>query len=88
MPLGWYADSIRTGPAVPAEQYHGAPVLLLHPGDDRWTPTEISRTYLQRLPVEVRCVELPGAGHFPIEEPGFQVLLDEVGAVVRTLRES
>lgn len=86
MPLGWYADTVQEGPVVPAEQYDGAPVLLLHPGDDRWTPPELSRSYLDRLPVPVRFVELPGAGHFPVEEPGFQVLLDHVADVVRALQ--
>lgn len=85
MPLGWYADVVRTGPVVSPENHGGAPVLLLHPGEDRWTPTEISRSYLDRLPVPVRYVELPGAGHFPIEEPGVQVLLDEVRGVVDAL---
>lgn len=86
MPLGWYVDAVQAGPAVAAEEYEGPPVLLLHPGDDRWTPMEFSVNYLNRLPVEVRFTELPGAGHFPVEEPGFQVLLDEVRDVVRALR--
>ncbi len=88
MPLGWYVGVTGAGPKVAAEDYRGAPVLLLHPGEDRWTPIEVSRDYLQRLPVPTRFVELPGAGHFPVEEPGFQVLLDEVEVVVRTLQTS
>ena len=86
MPLGWFAGVTR-GPIVPAEQYAGAPVLLLHPGDDRWTPTEISLSYLERLPVSTRFVELPGAGHFPIEEPGFQMFLEQIEGVVGALAD-
>ena len=39
---------------------------------------ELSLDYLGRLRGKTRVVMLPGCGHFPLEEPGFQVLLDEV----------
>lgn len=87
MPLGWYRSFLQRGPAVPAERYAGPPVLLAHPAEDRWTPTELSAAYLRRLPVPTRLVELTGCGHFPVEEPGFQQLLDVVGAEIARLRE-
>lgn len=34
------------------------------------------------LDAAARTVMLPGSGHFPVEEPGFQVLLDEVSRVI------
>ncbi|GAA4283711.1 alpha/beta hydrolase [Brevibacterium daeguense] len=88
MPLGWFAGLLEGGPAVPAEEYAGAPVVLVHPAEDRWTPPEVSRNYLDRLPVETRYVELPGCGHFPAEKPGFDVLLRTVTEVIAEFSES
>lgn len=76
MPLGWMRSYLESGPAVRAEEYAGPPVILTHPADDRWTPLELSAAYLNRLPVRTRLVELENCGHFPVEEPGFQRLLD------------
>lgn len=88
MPLGWFRSFLEAGPAVPPEAYGGPPVLLVHPGYDRWTPTRISAQYLSRLAGSHRLVELAGCGHFPIEEPGFQQFLDvvamEIESVTRT----
>ena len=78
MPVGWYRSFLEAGPAIPPEQYQGPPVVLLHPAEDRWTMPELSLDYLGRLHGKTRVVMLPGCGHFPLEEPGFQVLLDEV----------
>ena len=48
----------------------GLPVLLTHPADDRWTPTELSARFLDRLAGPTRLVALDSCGHFPLEEPG------------------
>lgn len=87
MPLGWFRTFLESGPAVAPEAYDGPPVLLLHPAEDRWTPTALSAAFLRRLRGESRLVELERCGHFPVEEPGFQQLLDELGAEVRRLAE-
>jgi alpha-beta hydrolase superfamily lysophospholipase len=88
MPMGWFAGLLEGGPAVPAEEYAGAPVVLVHPAEDRWTPAEISRGYLERLPVETRYVELPGCGHFPAEKPGLDVLLRTVADIFAEFAQS
>ena len=85
MPLGWFRTFLETGPVVLPESYSGPPVLLVHPDSDRWTPTQISTKYLSRLAGEHRFVEIPGCGHFPIEEPGFQQFLDVVGMEIATM---
>ena len=85
MPLGWFRSFLEAGPAVPPESYGGPPVLLVHPGSDRWTPTGISSRYLSRLAGNHRLVELEGCGHFPVEEPGFQKFLDIVRAEVASV---
>jgi len=51
-----------------------SPVLLAHPGDDRWTPTELSMRFFNTLPGQKRLVVLDKCGHFPIEEPGLMQL--------------
>ncbi len=57
-------------PAVEPEQFSACPVLLAHPGLDRWTPPPLSREVFDRLACAKRYVELEGAGHFPYEQPG------------------
>ncbi len=76
MPLGWFRTFLAAGPIVAPEEYDGPPVLLVHPGEDRWTPVEISERFLDRVRGEKRLVVLEGAGHFPVEEPGFSQLMD------------
>jgi alpha-beta hydrolase superfamily lysophospholipase len=55
------------------------PVLLAHPADDRWTPTELSERFFARLAGPKRLVALDRCGHFPLEEPGLTQLESEVG---------
>lgn len=83
MPLRWFRDFLEAGPVVRPEAYDGPPVLLVHPGEDRWTPSGLSTDFLESLPVPTRCVTLAGCGHFPVEEPGFSTLLDEVRAEIQ-----
>lgn len=86
MPLGWYRSFLSAGPAVPPESISQPPVILLHPGDDRWTAPELSESALTRIAAPTRSVRLPGSGHFPVEEPGFQTLLDEVVAELSAIQ--
>lgn len=85
MPLGWFRAFLEAGPAVLPESYSGPPVVLVHPEDDRWTPARISIKYLSRLAGEHRFIEIAGCGHFPIEEPGFQQILDVVGQEIESV---
>ncbi|WP_404312020.1 alpha/beta hydrolase [Agrococcus terreus] len=87
MPLGWYRTLLAAPPVVAPERLASPPVLLLHPADDRWTPTAVSAALLARIAAPTRLVELPGSGHFPVEEPGISLLLAEAGAAVRALAE-
>jgi alpha-beta hydrolase superfamily lysophospholipase len=87
MPLGWFRTFLEARPAVLPELYGGPPVVLVHPDNDRWTPTPISTAYLGRLAGEHRSIELAGCGHFPIEEPGFQQFLDVVGMEIESVMD-
>lgn len=87
MPLGWFRSVVSAGPAVPPGEYAGPPVLLVHPEEDRWTPPELSEAFLARLAGPTRAVWLRGCGHFPVEEPGFQELLDQAAAEIAAARD-
>ena len=85
MPLGWFRSFLATGSAVAPEEVTGPRVILLHPGQDRWTAPELSEAYLARIAGPTRSVRLEGCGHFPVEEPGFGQLLTEVSAELAAL---
>jgi alpha-beta hydrolase superfamily lysophospholipase len=80
VPLGFLASYLayrHTGPRAAT-----APVTLVHPDHDSWTPMELSARVLRRLRAPSRLVPLRGCGHFPVEEPGLGDLLDEVASVM------
>ena len=72
-------------PARTPEQWDRGPVVLVHPGADRWTPTALSLSFFDRLPEPKRYVELPNCGHLPIEQPGAGVLRDELDRFVASV---
>lgn len=81
VPLGFLA-SWMTFRHTPPETFDAAPVTLVAPAADRWTPPEVSLRFLQRISAPTRYVVLENCGHFPIEEPGLGRLRDEVLATV------
>ncbi len=78
VPLGFLASYLRYRHVGPERV--DVPVVLLHPGRDRWTPVELSMRVVRRLKAPSSVVMLRGCGHFPVEEPG---LGDFVDATVR-----
>jgi alpha-beta hydrolase superfamily lysophospholipase len=74
MPAGFLRSILASEPLVPPEMFNVCPVLMVHPGDDRWTDVSMSRPFFDRLKVPKRLVILGNAGHFPIEEPGVSEL--------------
>lgn len=75
MPGRWVRGYLEAAPLAAPEDFDVCPVVLAHPGEDRWTATELSTSFLRRLTrVATSLVMLDGAGHFPIEEPGRGVL--------------
>ncbi|WP_431949780.1 alpha/beta hydrolase [Nocardia lijiangensis] len=73
VPLGFLAD-FMTFRHTPPEEFTSAPVTLVHPAADRWTPPALSTRFLARIPAPTRTVLLENCGHFPIEEPGLSRL--------------
>lgn len=71
-------------PALEPEDFAVCPILLTQPGVDRWTPADLSAPVLSRIrQVPVRSVQLEGAGHYPLEQPGLSQLADAIEAFVR-----
>ncbi|AXK84595.1 alpha/beta hydrolase [Nocardia farcinica] len=81
VPLGFLADYFTFEHTRP-QHYTAAPVTLVHPAADRWTPPELSLRFLDRIAAEHRAVLLANCGHFPLEEPGVHVLRETIEAVV------
>lgn len=66
-------------PATEPDDFDVCPVLLTQPGADRWTPLSLSRPFLDRLAkVTVTTVVLENAGHYPLEQPGLDQMVDAV----------
>lgn len=62
---------------VPRIDLH-CPLLLVHPGADRWTPTEISRRAFARVQGPKRLRELTNGSHLPLERPALDELRQEI----------
>jgi alpha-beta hydrolase superfamily lysophospholipase len=54
------------------------PLLLVHPGEDSWTPTEFSLRVFEKIDATKRFVELSNGSHLPAETPAYYELVAEV----------
>lgn len=80
-----FLDSfLNFSPTTTPEEFATCPVLLTQPAEDRWTPLELSEPFLRRITrVPVETVLLEGGGHYPLEQPALDQLVDAVDAFVR-----
>jgi alpha-beta hydrolase superfamily lysophospholipase len=69
-PLGFLRSLFEMVPDIEPEDFDVCPVLLAHPGDDRWTTLQASRLFFDRIAGPKKLVVLEGCGHMPVEEPG------------------
>ena len=83
VPLGFLASFI-THRHTPPERAT-TPLTLLHPGADAWTPVEVSMPWFTRIAAPTRLVLLPEAGHFPIEEPGLESMLETLTTMAESI---
>lgn len=84
--LAFLDSYLNYRPAVRPEDFDVCPILLTQPGADRWTPLELSRTFLDRITkVPVETVTLENAGHYPIEQPGLDQMVATIAAFCRRL---
>ncbi|EHR51325.1 lysophospholipase [Saccharomonospora marina XMU15] len=75
VPIGFLSSFLRFA-HTPPEDFDAAPVLLVHPAEDRWIPPEVSARFLARINGDTSLVLLDNCGHFPAEEPGLTLLID------------
>ncbi|AXB48237.1 alpha/beta hydrolase [Amycolatopsis albispora] len=84
VPIGFLASFLAFRPTAP-ETFDAAPVTLVHPAEDRWTPAELSLRFLDRIQAPTTRVLLGGCGHYPVEEPGITQLAQALTALRREL---
>lgn len=78
VPLGFLRSWLEFDPGYEPATFRACPVVLAHPDDDRWTPLDVSRSFLDEMTVPTELVLLEGCGHFPVEHgamPGFRIAL-------------
>lgn len=80
VPIGLLASFLNYQHTRP-ETFDAAPVLLVHPAADRWTPPEHSIRFLNRIKAPTTLKLLEGCGHYPIEEPGLTQLAETLRAL-------
>lgn len=79
--VAFLASYMSFRPAVEPADFDTCPILLTAPAADRWTPEELSEPLLGPITrVPVRRIRLDGAGHFPLEQPGLDQLVDAAAA--------
>jgi alpha-beta hydrolase superfamily lysophospholipase len=67
VPLGFLRSWLEHDPGYSPSTFAACPVVLAHPGADRWTPLAVSRAFFDVLAVPKDLVVLEGCGHFPVE---------------------
>ncbi|KPQ31392.1 MAG: Lysophospholipase, partial [Porphyrobacter sp. HL-46] len=50
------------------------PLLLIHPGADAWTPTEMSLVTYGQIEAQKEFVVLSNGSHLPLEQPAYNEL--------------
>ena len=79
MPSRFFRTLAEVKPPMDSERIRNCPLLLVHPGADVWTPTEVSEAFFDRIESDNKeMVLLENCGHFPLEEPGLTTLLESV----------
>lgn len=73
------ARFFRTAHTYPAGELRlDCPLLVIHPGADRWTPTALSRNVFERIDARKTFVELSNGAHLPLEQPAYRELTQRV----------
>ncbi len=74
VPISFVYSMLNMPMPVEPEQFTACPMLLVHPGDDRWTAPQASRVFFDRLACDKEFVLINGGGHFPVEPEPLQEL--------------
>ena len=86
VPLSFLASWLRSARPVPPEWFT-TPVLLVHPGEDRWTLPHLSTRFLERVAGPTTYVELENCGHLPVEEPGLTATGEAIFAFLARVQD-
>lgn len=86
VPLGFLASYLRHDHAAALSTR--MPVTLMHPERDEWTPVSLSSWTLAALPGPTASITLRECGHFPMEEPGVQQLIDELDRLLTLVADA
>ncbi|MET9327054.1 alpha/beta fold hydrolase [Tsukamurella sp. NPDC003166] len=79
--LAFLDSYLNYRPTVAPEDFDTCPVLLTQPAADTWTPLELSTPFLDRITrVPVDTVLLENAGHYPLEQPGLDTMVETIAA--------
>lgn len=83
--LGFLLSMMNSSPIKEPENFDKQPVLMVHPGNDLWTPLRISEIFFNKISSKKRKVVLEKAGHFPVEEPGLTQMEE---AIIKFINEN
>lgn len=81
--INFLLSMMNANPEVEPENFNNIPVLMVHPGNDLWTPVKVSDLFFNRIASEKKRVILDDAGHFPIEEPGLTQMESAIKAFIK-----
>lgn len=76
---------IQHQPAIAFEDFDLCPIILLQPGEDRWTPFPVTEPFWERVGAPKQMVTLDNASHYPIEQPGLDQMRDSMVDFIRSI---
>lgn len=83
--LNFLLSMMNSIPLIEPEDFKKVPVLMVHPGNDLWTPVRISDLFFNRIASSKYRVILKNAGHFPVEEEALVQMEREIVHFIRSL---
>ncbi|WP_026941627.1 alpha/beta hydrolase [Hellea balneolensis] len=63
------------------------PLLLIHPGDDDWTPIQLSLDRLESIEAQKDYKILTNGGHLPLEAPAIDELRNHIASFIGVLTD-
>ncbi|KAJ4263507.1 hypothetical protein NW762_006326 [Fusarium torreyae] len=87
--MKFMADFTTYKPAREPAEFDTCPILLTQPGQDRWTPLWVAEAFLNDVKkVPVKTVHLENAGHYPLEDPGLQQMVEAIVAFLKDIEQA
>jgi alpha-beta hydrolase superfamily lysophospholipase len=83
--LEFVNSMIQHQPAIAFEDFDLCPIILLQPGEDRWTPFSVTEPFWERVSAPKQMVTLGKASHYPIEQPGLDQMSDAMVNFIRSI---